>query len=92
MKLSSQSELEQEVYSQVNRNARGGSSYDLSKGAPFVPKEVVDWLSICFPDTLPATPISQVELAVKVGQQMVIKMLRAHSNRDLAAELVGTDG
>lgn len=44
--------------------------------AVIVPPAVIAWLGEHFPDKLPKTTITQVELAFLVGQQTVVDALR----------------
>lgn len=45
--------------------------------APLLDEKLIAWLEGLFPDTLPESPIPHDEIVVKIGQQYVIRKLRA---------------
>jgi hypothetical protein len=45
--------------------------------APYIDPKVLAWLEERYPDSVPEEPISEARLGVLVGQQQVIRRVRA---------------
>ena len=43
---------------------------------PTIPPALLDYLQGAFPDTLPSSPVSPVELGILIGHQVVIRHLK----------------
>lgn len=64
--------------------------YEPSKGVPYVPPELVAYLEYCFPDRLPSQLLGLPEVARRVGQQDVIRVLRLHLDSQLSKQMEDT--
>lgn len=64
--------------------------YDPAKGVPYVPPELISYLEYCFKDQLPSQLLGAPELARKVGQQDVIRLLRQHLDHQLSKQMEDT--